>query len=511
MKNLTFFCLILYFLPGASAQEVAFYPHVETIIQQHCRGCHQKGNIAPMPLTSYEEVAGYGAMIAYVTQTKYMPPWKVAESHFDIEGSREMTDEEIDLIQQWVKAGLPKGEPINKNKQDVYELLELPNPDAVYTMSESFEQYGVYYDQFKVFVVPTHLEEGRYVEAIEFVPGDRRIVRGCSISVDTSDAVEPLDEWDPTYGYFSFGEVGMVPMYSRWYNWHPGKGATYFPKGQALYLPKGAKLLLHIHYGPTGQPLPDSSVIKIRFANERPQQIIHHLPLIHPYNMANDSFFVPAGEVVRYHAKFQLPFDVELRGIYPHSHLLGRKWQVFAVDSSGRQPVQLLRIDDWDFKFKQQYNYKKPVLLSAGTVVHALAEYDNTDANLSNPSNPPRDMAWGKRMFEELFMVYFDLVIPEWGRADFGAQPGAPLMTSKRRTVQLRSSSPGFYTAGLYHFDGSLAKTIIGEPVRLLDGGEVPIDMEGLPYGNYFLALRREYDGQSVVVPFVYVAEDLFD
>ena len=120
----------------------------------------------------------------------------------------------------------------------------------------------------------------KMISAIEFVPGNKKIVRQSMISVDTSSRVEYWDNWDPQYGYFSFGEIGLVPKESRWYSWHPGKGMTQFPAGKGLYLPKGAKVLLHLHYGPTGVPEKDASRINLQFAKAK-----------HPYPaLASQSF-----------------------------------------------------------------------------------------------------------------------------------------------------------------------------------------------------------------------------
>ena len=57
------------------SQEITFSDHIAPIVLKKCTPCHHKGNIGPMPLTNYDEVAAYASMIAYVTKEKYMPPW----------------------------------------------------------------------------------------------------------------------------------------------------------------------------------------------------------------------------------------------------------------------------------------------------------------------------------------------------------------------------------------------------------------------------------------------------
>ena len=395
----------------AFAQNINYNQHIAPIIQKNCISCHAPGEIGPMPLNNFKEVSSYGQMINFVTKTRYMPPWKPVHPIGEIKDERRLTDEEISLIKKWAENGFAEGEgaaPVLKKEK----ISTLEKWDATVAMSEAFEQYGVYYEQFRVFILPTDFGEGKEISGIEFVPGDRTIVRNAMISIDTTDAVKSHDEWDPQYGYFSFGELGFEPSEGRWYNWQPGKGATVFPEGYGKFLPKGAKILLHIHYGPTGSPKKDSSFLKLKFAKTPLKKRLTTTAFLNQKNISNPTFEVLANDSVRVHARFTVPFDMEIHGVFPHCHLLGRRWEIFSVSPEGKSDV-LLKIEDWDFKWKQMYDFKTPKNLKQGTVVHALAFYDNTENNLSNPSEPARKMILGKRMFEEMFLVYF-----EWAKGD---------------------------------------------------------------------------------------------
>ncbi len=496
-----------------AAQNINFSEHIAPIIFNKCTPCHQAGQIAPMPFTNYEEVSAYASMIKYVTEIKYMPPWKTVNENHNYNGDRQLTNREIELIKEWVDGGLEKGDlgklpPVeSKHKKTTIE-----NPDAVISMSESFEQYGVYYDQFRTFVLSTDFGQDKEIAAIEFAPGNASIVRSCFISVDNSDKVNALDEWDPGYGYFSFGEIGFVPDHSRWYTWQPLKGATIYPKDNGKILPKNAKLLLHIHYGPTGAPTKDSSYIKIKFSNKPLSTINQNIPLLHPYNLTNPPLKIPAGEKIRYHAKFEVPFDLTLSGIMPHSHLLGRKWEIFAVDPEGKNSQVLLKITDWDLKWKQQFDYEQPLQLQAGTIIHALAEYDNTSDNLLNPSDPPKSMQQGRRMFEEMFLVYFDLTIPT-GLAEtgIGLSSNSSLISSSKTTFNINVRNTQTVNATIKDFSGQTHLTLFQK--KLFNNGEhkLNIDFENLPKGNYYLELTNQNGvvvGRSI---FILVEESLFD
>ncbi|MFT5168851.1 MAG: hypothetical protein ACI8P3_004096 [Saprospiraceae bacterium] len=52
---------------------------------------------------------------------------------------------------------MPRGDATSYKFQASASEPQMKSPDAIYSMEESFEQYGVYYDQYRVFVIPTNL------------------------------------------------------------------------------------------------------------------------------------------------------------------------------------------------------------------------------------------------------------------------------------------------------------------------------------------------------------------
>ena len=47
----------------------------------HCADCHRPGQVAPFPLTSYQDAAGRAAMIREVVDEGRMPPWSANPKH----------------------------------------------------------------------------------------------------------------------------------------------------------------------------------------------------------------------------------------------------------------------------------------------------------------------------------------------------------------------------------------------------------------------------------------------
>jgi len=65
----------------------------------------------------------------------------------------------------------------------------------------------------------------------------------------------------------------------------------------------------------------------------------------------------------------------------------------------------MLKIDDWDFDWQIRYSYRRPVLLPAGTRLEAECVYDNSPANLRNPSKPPRPVFSGFETTDEMCLA----------------------------------------------------------------------------------------------------------
>ena len=56
--------------------QVTYSEQIAPIIYKNCSTCHRTGEIGPFTLTNYDEVSNWAENIKFVTQSRYMPPWK---------------------------------------------------------------------------------------------------------------------------------------------------------------------------------------------------------------------------------------------------------------------------------------------------------------------------------------------------------------------------------------------------------------------------------------------------
>ncbi|MGH7127342.1 MAG: redoxin domain-containing protein, partial [Planctomycetaceae bacterium] len=113
--------------------DVTYSNQIARILQRRCVECHREGEIAPFALTKYEEVAGWADTITEVVRNGRMPPWHASPEHGRFANDRRLTDEEQELIFEWVAAGAPQGDPAELPEPRTFVAgWQLPRePDAV--------------------------------------------------------------------------------------------------------------------------------------------------------------------------------------------------------------------------------------------------------------------------------------------------------------------------------------------------------------------------------------------
>ena len=101
--------------------------------------------------------------------------------------------------------------------------------------------------------------------------------------------------------------------------------------------------------------------------------------------------------------------DVEVLGIYPHAHYLGKRMEAWAT-LPDQQKKWLILIPDWDIDRQSVYRYRKPVFLPKGSVVHMRYVYDNSSGNPHNPHNPPVRVKAGNRSEDEMAHLWLQVL-----------------------------------------------------------------------------------------------------
>ncbi len=393
---------------GSDGEPVTWSNQVSRLVQEHCQGCHRPGEVGQFSLATYADARRRRDRVLKMVESREMPPWKPVPGFGEFVGSRRLADRDVELIRAWVAAGAPEGDP-----RDLPPPRRFPDtwahgtPDAVLAPAEAYEVPSGDRDVYRCFVIPTAFPEDRYLSAVEFVPGNRKVVHHVLTFVDTQGRAEALDRAEPGPGYTCFGGAGFRPQGSVG-GWAPGSPPTVMPDGVGMLLPAGAHVVVQVHYhNRTGAPQTDRTRIGLHFARTQVDKRFRSVPIL------NQGFVIPAGaERHEVRASWTVPpaWNVHATGVFPHMHLLGREMTVTATRPDGTV-VPLIRIDDWDFHWQGGYDYVRPVPLPGGTRVDVVAVFDNSAANRRNPNKPPKDVGWGEGTADEMCIAFLRITV----------------------------------------------------------------------------------------------------
>ncbi len=393
-------------------QQINYVSSIKPIIESHCIPCHSKGNVGSMPLTTYKEVSAYAKMIQYVSGNKLMPPWKADHGFSNLKFFNYLSEREIALIKDWVVNGMEEGNILKEEKQKkTPAITSIEKPDVVFEMKEAFVQAADYTDRTQVFVVPSNLKEDMHIEGLEFVPGNRKIVKACSISIDTGTIGTRYDSNDLKYGYGSFASVGFVPHQYIWYQWTADMGATFFEKPYIKKIPVGSKILFHITYAASNTLEKDQSYLKCKTAkNMAGSKLIHSSILFTSNDITNGPFVIDVDEKKKFFATTTIDEPIEILSVMPQGQYACYSWEIYAIDSITAERINILKIPQWDAHWKKKYDMALPIKLSAGSKIFGIAYYNNSEENNNLIILPPKKIKNGEATRDELFLVQYDVI-----------------------------------------------------------------------------------------------------
>jgi len=398
-KSTLFLSFSFLSLQAAEKTSVTFSKDIAPIIFDNCTTCHRPGQIGPFSLTDYQSVKRRAKQIVEVTADRTMPPWHADPGDVKFSNDRSLSPEQIKLLEDWVSAGRPEGDPAETPPlPEFHEKWQIGEPDQVATMTEPFTVPAEGRDIYRNFVIPLNLDADHWVEAIEFLPGAPEVVHHILYFLDTSGKARKYDAEDKRPG-FSMSKSNADFKYIG--GWDVGTQPTELPYGLKFFIPKGADLVAQIHYHPNGRELTDQSSVGFHYSEKptaRPWTVIQ----VPPHFGQLQGIDIKAGEKEHIEeASFVLPEDCEAFAVNAHAHYLAKRMELTATLPNGKK-IRLLRTTRWDFRWQEDYSFEKPVKLPKGTRLDMLISYDNSTSNPNNPTNPPKDVRWGPQTTDEM-------------------------------------------------------------------------------------------------------------
>jgi Flp pilus assembly protein TadD/mono/diheme cytochrome c family protein len=397
---------------AATAQDsaVTWSHQIAPLVYSNCTTCHHPGGAGPFSLLTYQDARRWGKQMAAVTSSRYMPPWLPEKGYGDFADERSLSKDEIALIAKWVQSGMAEGDASAAPHAPKYSASwQYGTPDLVLTVERPFTLPASGTDVFRNFVLPYPLKQTHYIRAMEIRPAVPQIVHHANILIDRTASfrrAHPAQWKEGVPGMELEVDTGNeFDPDSNFLFWKPDTPVLVEPEGMPWRLDPDNDLILNMHLKPSGKAETASAEIGLYFTDTPPSKQPMLLQLEH-----DAALDIPAGDrdfVVE--DALRLPVDVEVLGIYPHAHYLGKRMEAWAT-LPDQKKQWLIVIPSWDIDRQSVYRYRSPVFLPKGSVVHMRYTYDNSSGNEHNPHSPPVRVKAGNRSEDEMAHLWLQVL-----------------------------------------------------------------------------------------------------
>jgi len=427
--------------PGAA---VTWHQDIAPIVAQKCSGCHVGGGIAPFSLTTYAQAFPFAALLLEAVEGRSMPPF-LAEStdecqpHFGFVDDPRLTDAELALLRAWVEDGAPEGDPKTATPLPTPPDLELEDADIHLKIPGAVKVDGDK-DQYVCFSIDPGLAEMTWLDGLQVTPGNHKVVHHVLVYLDPDRVSEQLMGPDGSYPCFGGPGLGNTSLIGAW---APGTLPFVPPEKVAMYVKAGSRIVVNIHYHPTGVPeQDDSTTIHLRRHVGLPAYVgllaitgnasTESMGLLPGPNDPGGipTFFIPAGAVGHTESMLievtpELP-ELRLFGVAAHMHYVGTDMRIAIQrpDPAPGVPAEecLLQTPRWDFDWQLGYRYDADLdelpRAHTGDKVSLRCTYDNS---LNNPAvvqalaeqglDAPQDVHLGESTLDEMCLGVFGVAV----------------------------------------------------------------------------------------------------
>lgn len=400
-------------------QPLTYYGHVAPLLNRHCVTCHYPGGIGGFPLHDFAAVKLKAATVQREVMHQRMPPWQSDVTRGRaVHGALVLSNEDRQTIVNWIEQGLVRqrqGEAdwlvSGPKPATPLPLPELPKPgqftigggkpDYVLTMTKPFVVKASQTIEYQYFWVPSDFAEDRYVQELELLPGDRRVVHHIQVFVvDKKD--RPADTSKPLSGAAMMGKLYSISGEGHWRiaSYTPGDqfSTRRFKPNEGILVPAGYDMLFEMHYTPIDEDVADRSSIGLVWRKD--PQPPEHVLYDHIFMRDRTIELPPHRGHLRTEFSPYFKQDVVLVDVRPHMHLRGADYQLTVVYPDGNEEL-LVAIPSYDFNWQRRYLFTEPVKLPAGSTLKVVGHWDNSRLHPYNP-DPNATVIFGEESANEM-------------------------------------------------------------------------------------------------------------
>ncbi|MCB9688589.1 MAG: monooxygenase [Alphaproteobacteria bacterium] len=394
--------MVAWSLLWACSSGPTYEADVRPILEGRCTGCHFDGGIGGFSLDGYDAARAQGPLVAEATAARTMPPWKAVPGVRDYERDPSLTDEQIQVIADWVDGGMREGDPEDRGEPLAALAVALPRTDTTLEMPLAYEPTGST-DDYRCFLLDWQPTGSSFVTGFEVHPDNLAIVHHVAafllrpdglLGPDLFTTFEAYEDVDPEPGWSCFGGPSLtgddadVPI-SQLAQWVPGSGATLFPEGVGIEVPEGSKVVLQVHYHLVPGAGTDRTTVDVMVEPDV-ERVGAYAPWLDASWPIGGMVIPPHSDAVSHVADGDpLPFfdlllgdaidlsgGFDIHSVMMHMHTLGAGGSVAVRHQDGTRE-ELLHIEDWDFEWQFDYRFETPAHFLPGDEMSLECLFDN--------------------------------------------------------------------------------------------------------------------------------------
>jgi hypothetical protein len=401
-------CIAFY---QTSYSQITWSNRIANIVYSNCSSCHHTGGIGPFNLMSYNDAVSNALTVKMSTQSKSMPPWKPDPTYRHLKNERFLSASEIADIASWVDNGTPRGDISTEPIPPTFSSTSLM---TVIDQTLNLPAYQVQgpIDEYRCFVIHAGNTSTKYVNEIEYIPGNASVVHHMVIYKDPSNYSDSLDQLDTLAGFVGNGTSAVSPNADFVGAWAPGEALFSMPNDFGIKLEANSDYVVEIHYSPGSMGQVDASKVNIKYTTFPAVREVYVDAMLNHFTSiigGFGSFNIPANTTRTFYERFNMPatYDASVLAVFPHMHKIGTSMKIWNYVPSTADSIPIINIPQWNFHWQGFYTFQKILKLGRGTRVEAKATFDNTSANPDNPSVPPVNVYAGEKTTDEMFLAFF--------------------------------------------------------------------------------------------------------
>lgn len=393
MVSIAVMMLSLLSVSVEAADPVTFTKDVAPIMFKNCASCHRPGEVAPMSLVSYKDARPWAKSIAKEVSQRSMPPWSGESDHQKWINDISLTQDEIDTIVAWATQGALQGDPADMPATPTFPTgWTLGEPDYIITL----DPVDVPADGDDLFVKQRHtidIDENKWIRAIEFLIGDRRVAHHSMFTYNNHfDEGQMAGSTASNFGILAIWTAGMPPFV--------------FPEGMGRVVSPNTKITADLHYHPFGEATTDQTLIGLYFGEGELKKEVSTI------TVANTGIRIPPGAPAHAELAFHIfDRDMKIVAFSPHMHLRGKSMRYDITYPDGRKEV-LLDVPNFNYNWQWQYYPTEPIDAPKGSRLDVTAVWDNSAGNKANP-DPSQEIIYRGNTFNEMFVGFFEAIPAE--------------------------------------------------------------------------------------------------